>query len=241
MPMDPPRPKVALFRAPEDTAESAAKLGEMGFEAVPLPVLETRPLAVSPTHSRYDAVLATSAKAFLADLPVDRASPLYAVGERTLRVGEAAGWRAGAPPAPDVTRLAALIRAQFPQGAHVLYLAGRDRKPLLETELSARFNLEVLECYAAEARAAFGPDEIAALGGCRAALHYSRRSAALAAGLAERAGVGEAFRGLVHICISDDAAGPIEALATRARIASTATEMSLFAALREALPRGCFG
>ncbi len=236
MPRDAPPPRIALFRATEDAEASADALRDMGYEAVSLPVIETRPLAVSVSKHRYDAILATSAKAFLAGTLLDRRTPLYAVGERTVRAGEASGWRAAALPAPDAASLAVLIRERLPHGASLIYLAGRDRKPLLEEALGADYALETVETYAAEARPAFRPDEAAALAACRGALHYSRRSAGLAAELAERAGGGAAFRTLIHICISADASAPIEALGAAVRIAGAATEMSLFAALREALP-----
>ena len=147
------RPKVALFRAREDAARSAEALAAIGFDAVVLPVIETRALAFTPSRSRYDAVLATSAKAFLADAPVDRSAPLYGVGERTAQAAIAAGWRLAAPPAPDADSLAALIRARVAPGATLLYLAGRDRKPGLEQALAGAYALEVVEAYAAEARA----------------------------------------------------------------------------------------
>ncbi len=235
------RPKVALFRAREDAARSAEALAAIGFDAVVLPVIETRALAFTPSRPRYDAVLATSAKAFLADAPVDRSAPLYGVGERTAQAAIAAGWRLAAPPAPDADSLAALIRARVAPGATLLYLAGRDRKPGLEQALAGAYALEVVEAYAAEARAAFRPDEAEALGGCQAALHYSPRSAGLAATLAERGGAGAAFRRLVHVALSRDVAEALEAAGLFVRVAKTPTEPSLFVALERALGRVPFG
>jgi uroporphyrinogen-III synthase len=233
--------KVALFRAREDAAESAGKLRELGFEAVLLPVIETRPLPFALAHPRYDALLATSAKAFLAEARVDRDAPFYCVGERTARAAEAAGWRPAAPPAPDAATLAALVRERVPAGASLLYLAGRDRKSALEEALQGLYALEVAEAYAAEARDGFSEAESVALAGCRAALHYSRRSAGLAAALATRSGAGEAFLRLAHVCLSRDAAEPLEAMRLSVRIAEAPNETALFAALRGALGRVSFG
>ena len=111
----------------------------------------------------------------------EAASPLYVVGARTARAAEARGWRLAAPPAPDAARLAETLRRELPPGASVLYLAGRDRKPALEAALGGFCALEVAEAYVAEARASWRPPEIRALASCAAALHYSRRSAVLAA------------------------------------------------------------
>jgi uroporphyrinogen-III synthase len=67
-------------------------------------------------------------------------------------------------------------------------------------------------------------------------LHYSRRSAALAVELAERAGVAEPFRALLHVCLSPDAAAPLRAWgAGRVVCASEPTEDRLIDALERAL------
>ena len=235
------RPNVALFRAREDASESARALRAMGFEAVLLPVIETRPLLLALALPRYDAVVATSAKAFLADARVDRNSLFYCVGERTARAAEAAGWRPAAPPASDAATLAARILERVPPGASLLYLAGRDRKSALEEALGASYELEVAEAYAAEARDRFSAAESVAFADCRAALHYSRRSARLAATLATRSGAGEAFRLLAHVCLSRDAAEPLEEMDLSIRIANAPNEMSLFAALGAVFGRVSFG
>ena len=169
------RPPVALFRAREDAVESAGKLHEMGFEAVPLPVIETRALGLALAHPRYEAVLATSAKAFLSEARLDRDTPLYCVGERTGRAAEGAGggWRLLPRP---MLRPSPSSCAELSPGASVLYLAGRDRKRTLEDALGGIYDLEVAEAYAAEARAGFSEADCVALACCRAALHCSRRS-----------------------------------------------------------------
>ena len=64
----------------------------------------------------------------------------------------------------------------------------RSRRPSRTSEA-----FELAEVYAAEPRQSWRPQEIRALEACGFALHYSRRSAALAAELAERGGRGRAF------------------------------------------------
>ena len=114
----------------------------------------------------------------------------------------------------------------------MLYLAGRDRKGTIEAALESAFALEVVEAYAAEAREAWRPAEARALASCVAALHYSRRSAGLAAALAKASGAEARFLELEHVCLSRDVAEPLEAAgAGTIAIAETPDEAGLFRAL----------
>ncbi len=221
--------RVALFRAREDAAASAARLRRLGFSVASLPAIEVKAHPFQPRRSRYDAVVATSGKAFLDDGPADTSSPLYAVGARTGRAAEARGWRLAAPPAPDAAGLIETLSGALAPGASVLYLAGRDRKGMIEAALKGAFALEVVEAYAAEAREAWRPAEARALLSCVAALHYSRRSAGLAAALAKISGGEAHFLALAHVCLSRDVAEPLAAAgATRIAIAETPDEPGLF-------------
>jgi uroporphyrinogen-III synthase len=230
------RSRVALFREREDANASAARLRRFGFSVVCLPVIEIRTRPVRPQRARYDAVVATSDKAFHADGPSDTFSPLYVVGARTGRAAQARGWRLASPPARDADELVQTLAGALKPEASVLYLAGRDRKKVIEAALAERFELEVAETYAAEARAAWRPAEARSLASCVAALHYSRRSAGLAAALAKTAGVAGCFLNLNHVCISRDVAEPLQALgANRVAIAETPDELGLFRRLRQEL------
>ncbi|HZZ60519.1 MAG TPA: uroporphyrinogen-III synthase [Roseiarcus sp.] len=230
-----PALRVALFRAGGDGARSGMKLRRLGFSVDCLPVVEIAPVRVKPARERYDAIVATSAKAFIGQTTLEAAAPFYAVGARTARAAEAHGWRLAAPPAPDAAQLIETLRRELPPTASVLYLAGRDRKPALEDALDGFCALEVVEAYAAEARDSWRPAEIRALSSCSAALHYSRRSAALAARLAENSGQAEHFLALRHICLSDDVAEPLRTIGARSVVvAERADEAALFAALSEA-------
>ena len=145
---------------------------------------------------------------------------------------EARGWRLAAPPARDAAELVERLTSGLRSGATVLYLAGRDRKGAVETALGEEFALEVVETYAAEARSSWRPGEARALATCVAALHYSRRSAALAAELAKVAGEEERFLALRHVCLSSDVAEPLKALgAAQVAIAETPDKPALFRAL----------
>jgi len=235
------KPRVALFRARADAARSARRLSALGFSVACLPVIEARAIPFQALRPRYDAVVATSAKAFLADAPIDRAAHAFVVGLETARAAEARGLKLAAPPAPDAERLIETIKSRLPPGSHVLYLAGRDRKRALEDALAGSYALEVVETYAAEARERWRPGEVRAVASCVAALHYSRRSAALAARLADEAGVAARFRALRHVCLSRDAAEPMISLGADVIVAEAPDEPSLLAALRKAFVRISFG
>ena len=111
------RARVALFREREDANASAARLRRLGFSVVCLPVIEIRTRPVRPQRSRYDAVVATSDKAFHADGPLDTSSPLYVVGARTGRAAEARGWRLASPPARDADELIRTLAGVLKPGA----------------------------------------------------------------------------------------------------------------------------
>jgi uroporphyrinogen-III synthase len=122
--------------------------------------------------------------------------------------------------------------------------AGRERalprrarpEGTIEAALESDFALEIVEAYAAEAREAWSPAETRALASCVAALHYSRRSAGLAAALAKDSGAEARFLGLAHVCLSRDVAEPLAAAgAAGIAIAETADEAGLFRALSRSL------
>jgi uroporphyrinogen-III synthase len=208
----------------------------LGFSVACLPVIEIRSSRVEPRRPRYDAVIASSDKAFLSDPRLDKGSPLYVVGARTGRAAEARGWRLAVLPARDANELLTTLTGALKPRASVLYLAGRDRKEGVEATLAERFELEVAEAYAAEAREAWRPAEARTLASCAAALHYSRRSAELAARLAKTAGAGDGFLRLEHVCMSRDVAEPLQMIgATHIAIAETPDEAGLFRRLRAEL------
>jgi uroporphyrinogen-III synthase len=229
-------PHVALFRDRKDANASAARLRKLGFSVACLPAIEIRTRPVRPQRSRYNAVIATSDKAFHSDGPRDTSSPLYVVGARTGHAAEARGWRLASPPARDADGLVRIVAAALKPRARLLYLAGRDRKDTIETALADAFDVEIVEAYAAQAREAWRPAEARSLASCVAALHYSRRSAELAAALAKAAGEEACFLELNHVCISRDVGEPLQALrASRVAIAETPDEAGLFRRLRQEL------
>ena len=239
--------RIALTRAQDDAKATAAELAARGFEAVIASAIEIRALPSAPSAGRFDALVATSPHAIEALRDADRAvlstTPLHVVGARAARAAVTAGLALAGEPAVDAEALAGRLARTLPPRARLLYLAGRDRKPALEAALAAAgLVVDAVELYAAEARAFWSAREAGAVAACDGALHYSRRSAALAVGLAARAGLAERFRALLHVCLSADVAEPLVADgAARIVSADAPDEAHLLAALERALepaPKG---
>ena len=227
--------RVIVTRARGDAARTAAALRARGHEPLLSPVLEIvgAGAAISPGEAR--AVIATSAHAF-EFLPQEGAAqlvhfPLFVVGARTAKAATDSGL---APPrviAASALELAQQIGTALPTPAHLLYLAGHDRKPDLEAALQALGHvIDVAETYEARAVEALSPETAQALarGEADAVLHFSRRSAQLFASCAAKAGLATQAARLRHICISRDAA-----LGAGAVIAPTPDSAGLFKALEQ--------
>jgi uroporphyrinogen-III synthase len=229
------------MRARVDAGRSAALLVERGFAVARAPVTVVRGTNALPPRGPFDAAVATSAKGVALLAPAARYAilglPLYVVGDQTARAAVAIGMPVAGEPALAVAALSATMRRRLAPHSRVLYLAGEDRKSALEAALAeAGHSTTLLEVYVAEARGAWSEEEARAVAGCGAALHYSRRSAALAIDLAARAGLADHFRSLAHACFSSDAAEPLRALgAPRIDWASEPREELLFDALERAL------
>ncbi len=181
------------MRARDDAARSAALLLARGFVVARAPATEIRATGALPPPGPFDAVVATSAKAIALLAPAARAAivgaPLYVVGEQTAQAAAAGGdcgrgrGRAGrrrahrgaapAPRAPFARAVSGRARTQERAGGR----PERSRPSHDAGGSLCRRGARRLE----RRRGARG-------GGCAAALHYSRRSAALAVALAERGG-----------------------------------------------------
>ncbi len=233
--------RVLVTRAEPEAGRTAEALARRGHEAVPAPVTAFRRTGAALPGGRYDAVVATSHHAFAArsegEDGVERARPVFAVGSRTAAAARAAGFRDVRVGAGDASGLADLLRLTLPRPARLLYLAGRDRKPVLEEALAAAgYGIAAVSVYAAEPVEAWPAAALAALrsGAVAAALHYSRRSADLALALAAREGVGDALLALRHLCLSADAAAPLLERGATVGIAGRPDEDALLALLADA-------
>ena len=223
--------KVLVVRAAEDARRTAARLQSLGREAIVSPVLEIRRTNQALPEMDFDAVIATSAHAF--QLPASDALarlPVFVVGNRTAEAAHGAGFRSPAFVASDAPDLAQYLASRLRPGTRLLYLAGRDRKPALERVLAAGNELCVVETYAADAASALREEARAALRAhdVGAALHYSRRSAAVFCDIVAQEKLGAAAAAVRHIAISADAAAPLLSAGCRVEIAGAPDEDSMF-------------
>ena len=229
--------RVLLLRPMRDSARSAALLAAHGHETIVSPLFDIAPRQAPAPKSAPDALVATSANAFIC-LPKAfeslRALPLFVVGERTLAAARANNFNSTAFVGADVAALLGAFLERPIRGERLLYLAGATRKPDLEDGLSqAGYRFEVAVVYETRIRRALSDAAQGALreGAVDAVLHYSPRSAALFRDCVIRAGLENAATKLIHVAISQDTAQPLQGLAGDLRIAASKNERSLFAAL----------
>jgi uroporphyrinogen-III synthase len=230
--------RILLTRAKEDAARSAARLAALEHESIVSPVTEIIGLPAKLPAHQFDAVVATSAHAFGAvDVRELSYTPLYVVGERTREAAQAAGWIAPIHGGEDAKGLVELMRRDSPVLRHVLYLAGRDRKPDIET--AAReigLELKIVETYVAREMSSLGEDAERALrtGQLDGMLHYSRRSAELFIALVQRAGLWQQAAKLGHFALSPEVAAPLAAEGVQIHVAAHPDEHHLLALLTDA-------
>ncbi|MGT2481884.1 uroporphyrinogen-III synthase [Methylobacterium oryzae CBMB20] len=208
--------RIWVARPEPGATRTGAALAELGHAPLVEPVLAVRPTAAAPPAGPFAALLLTSASAIPAarDAPALRGLPIFAVGARTAALARAAGLGPVREGPGDAAGLAALVAATLTPGTALLHAAGAERKPEPAATLSAAgFRVTAFVAYRAEALRHLPPAVGRELAGNRleAALHYSRRSAAVALALADGSEHGGAFRRLRHYCLSPDVAAPLEA------------------------------
>ncbi len=231
--------RVGVFRAAEDGRRTAALLGELGHEAVLAPVLHIVATGKTVRAEDADALIFTSAHApeVLSRYPNGcahlRDLPCWCVGQRTAAAARTAGFRQVRVGSGNAEALAVAITAEAP--SRLVFAAGRSRKPELESGLQrAGARVQVVEVYEAEPLPAWSPDTVKDLVTITTALHYSRRSAALAASLARQAGIDADFRTWFHHCLSEDvAAGLRNQKIEKVAVAAQSNEPSLLELLHE--------
>ena len=230
--------RILLTRPRPDAERTARRIADIGHQPVVAPVIEIVPTPTALPHGVSEAVLATSANvaAVAGTLPdAVRAKPFYAVGRRTADAARAAGFRDVRMSEGGAESLAALVALTLQRPASLLYLAGHDRKPTIETALAdAGYAIVTHVAYEARAVSAWPTDVIEDLRQDRlgGALHYSRRSASLAIERARQDACLDGFLRLRHWCLSVDVEAPLRAAAaSRTAVAAEATERSLFSLL----------
>jgi len=211
--------RVLVTRAEKEGRATAARLAELGHEALLEPLTTIEPVAepAFPPFDELQAVTATSLNAVevLAGRPEIEALgalPFYAVGGRTARAARDVGFTEVRSAEGDRRDLTAAIRAGLdPAKGAILWLVGRDRAGDLVADLAPDgFRVIPVETYGAVPVARLGEATIAALaeGDIDAALVFSPRSGAiLLEKLAEAGFSPTSFTFPVHV-ISEAAARP---------------------------------
>jgi uroporphyrinogen-III synthase len=227
--------RVLVLRAAEDAARTAEKLRARNCLAVISPVLEIAATGAAIPCGDYDAVIVTSAKGveFANDARSLRGWPLHAVGEKTAEAARALGF----PPdivAGNAEAILPRLLKRYPSASHFLYLAGRDRQPILEAGLrDAGHEVHTVEVYEARAARALAAEAVSDIATRRvvAALHYSRRSAEIFLALARDAGIADALHNMQHFALSGHVAAPLRTLGLDTLVAAKPDEEHLLSLL----------
>lgn len=144
-----------LVTRPEPAASATARrLEAAGFSPIILSLSQTRPLLVDaaafPDH--MNAVAVTSANA-VRHAPAELIAALsarrcFAVGKKTAKAAQDAGFRLVTEGPGDAVGLAAMIAAELPLNARIAYLTGRVRLPDFEQRLAeAGYRPHIVETY----------------------------------------------------------------------------------------------
>lgn len=204
--------KVVVTRPKVDGEALAAKLAQLGHEAVMAPLLAIvprRPVAI-PARA-YQFAVATSANALrvLTGAEPPRSLLILTVGPQSLAAARAAGFGAAEAHGGDVDGLHRHVAGRFePQAGPILYLSGAETAGDLEAKLRASgFSCDRVILYDAVAASGLGPARAAlAGGGPVAVLLFSPRTARIWRNLVEQEGLAGAAARAWHCCLSANVA-----------------------------------
>lgn len=199
--------RVLVTRPEPGASHTAGRLKELGFTPIVLPLSETVPVAAETPTGQYDAVAVTSVNAVRhADSALVARLvhlPAFAVGEKTAAAARAAGFADVTAAEGDGEALAAELSRALRPGAHVLYLAGKVRRPDFEARAwAAGLALTVRETYDTAAIDYADVRERLAEGPIKIALIYSVFAAKALIGLAERPEISGFFEKTRFLCLS---------------------------------------
>lgn len=133
--------RVLVTRPEPGASRTAARLAELGFEPVVLPLSKIVPREPPPLeNAEFDIVAASSANA-VRHAPESltarlSALPCHVVGGATAAAARTAGFQLVADAVGDAAALARLICGRHAAGTRVAYLCGRVRTPVLEDALA---------------------------------------------------------------------------------------------------------
>jgi uroporphyrinogen-III synthase len=229
----PPAAPTVLVPRPRPAAQRTARaLADKGYTPLLAPLFTVATLnggrvPPPPPGTGFAGVVAASANAFAALARESRDAlaglPALVVGERTREAAREAGLAPLAPACRTARDLASALGEALPEG-HLLYLAGRDRRPEIEVALAARrAGFTLAETYASVMAPALPEAAGRALrrGQVTAVLHYSARSAKAYLALARRAGLETEALAPAQLCLSS-AIGAVLAREGAPRVAACA-------------------
>ena len=229
--------RVLVTRPQPGANATAARLGEMGFSPILLPLTRIEP--VEPVSVRdaaaFDAVAITSVNAVRHSSPgllaALREKPVFAVGEASAAAAREAGFRTVYSAGGTARELAVLIARECRPGSSILHPVGVERTAGFAEALEAEsYAVDIVEVYSA-AKISYTTDflsRVAARGPIWGALVLSPRAGTLMAELALRPEMREVFEKTRFFCISKNAAAPLSDLAaSRLLISDEPTEQSV--------------
>jgi len=235
--------RALITRPRAEAAGLADALASRGIEAIVEPMLDIHYRdAPAPDLAGVQAILCTSANGAraLARLSAERERPVFAVGDSTAGRARAEGFVRVESAGGNVADLARLVRERLrPGDGPLLHVAGTEIAGDLAGELRTHgFEVERAVLYDARPAAGLSAATVRALasGIVNFALFFSPRTAAIFVGLAQRAGLAEALRGVTAFSISAAAEAALAGTSFRERcIAETPDQRGLLAALDRVL------
>lgn len=231
--------RVLVTRPEPGASRTAARLREMGFAPVSLPLSMTMPLVVNPKTlaNHADAVAVTSANAIrhasTALLERLHALPCHAVGRRTAEAARRAGFLSVTEGPSDALGLAGQMATTL-AGKSVVYLCGRVRFAGFEERLDrAGVHVQPMETYDTMAVDYSSEDVAEALSDQRveAVLLYSATAAAAAGELTGRPTLNRLFETAEVLALSARIALAYRPSGDGVRVAGTPREEDLLALL----------
>lgn len=207
--------KVLLTRSAANNAATAKRLRRHGFIPVSLPLSRIADTGAPIGAGPFDAIIVTSAAAghILAGRaahPLDPATPVFTVGERSAAAMRAAGFSSVTPSGGAAAALAGSLIDRFAgEAARVCYLAGKERAFDVHSALKeTRIRLDLVELYSVErldpGRPALENALQAAAGGAQ--LHYSPASVRAFFALVGRYGLDPLVQSIEMVAISEPTA-----------------------------------
>lgn len=235
--------RALITRPRAEAAGLADALASRGIEAIVEPMLDIHYRdAPAPDLAGVQAILCTSANGAraLARLSAERERPVFAVGDSTAGRARAEGFVRVESAGGNVADLARVVRERLrPGDGPLLHVAGTEIAGDLAGELRTHgFEVERAVLYDARPAAGLSAATVRALasGIVNFALFFSPRTAAIFVGLAQRAGLAEALRGVTAFSISAAAEAALAGTSFREHcIAETPDQRGLLAALDRVL------